>query len=155
MPLIENTPAPDFSLPDQTGKLHKLSDYLGQWIILYFYPRDDTPGCTKEACGFRDKLPDLTGLNTVILGVSKDSVYSHTKFAQKYHLNFSILSDESKEVINHYGAWGTKKFMGKEFMGVKRISFLINPQGLIAKIYPSVNPLTHPGDIIKDIKNAQ
>ncbi len=100
------TKAPNFELPDQAGKIHKLSEYAGQWLVLYFYPEDDTPGCTAEACAFRDDLEVLTDKGLAIVGVSKDSVASHTKFAEKYQLNFPILADESKEVMTAYGAWG-------------------------------------------------
>src|SRR5258708_375811 len=109
--------APEFNLPDQTGKMHKLSDYKGKWVLIYFYPKDDTAGCTKEACSFRDMSLDFKKKDIIILGISKDSIDSHQKFANKYNLNFPILSDESREVINAYGAWGKKKFMGKEFEG--------------------------------------
>lgn len=141
--------ATDFSLPDQEGRLHKLSDYKGQWVVLYFYPKDDTPGCTKEACNFRDRITDIKG--AVVLGVSKDSVTSHKRFAEKYHLNFPILSDESKQVIKAYGAWGVKKFMGKEFEGTLRTTFLIAPDGEIRKEYKNVNPLAHAGEIVTDL----
>lgn len=139
----------DFSLPDQNGKIHKLSDYKGHWVVLYFYPKDDTPGCTKEACNFRDSYRQLTKLGVQILGVSKDSVKSHKKFAEKYDLNFPILSDETKEVIKKYKAWGVKKFMGREFEGILRTTYLINPQGKIEKIYEKVNPLIHSGEILE------
>src|SRR5258708_5307841 len=100
----------DFNLPDQDGKYHKLSDYKGKWVVLYFYPKDDTPGCTKEACNFRDLFHELQKLGVQILGISKDSTASHKKFAEKYKLNFPILSDETKEIIKKYKAWGMKKF---------------------------------------------
>lgn len=143
--------AKDFELPDQTGKLRRLSDYKGKWVILYFYPKDDTPGCTKEACNFRDSFHELEKLGVQILGVSKDSVASHKKFADKYNLNFPILSDESKKVIKLYDSWGIKKFMGREFEGTKRNSYLINPNGKIIKFYEKVNPLKTASEIIKDI----
>ena len=120
-----------FELPDQNGKIHKLSDYKGKWIVLYFYPKDDTPGCTKEACNFRDSINKFKKLGVVILGVSKDSVTSHKKFADKYHLNFTILSNEDKSVIKKYKSWGIKKFMGREFEGTIRNTYLINPKGEI------------------------
>jgi peroxiredoxin Q/BCP len=142
----------DFTLPDQNGKLHSLSMDKGKWIVLYFYPRDDTPGCTKEACSFRDISADFAENNAVILGISKDSVASHKKFAQKYHLNFPILSDESLGVIKAYDAWGEKKFLGKTFDGILRKSYLINPEGKIVKEYPKVNVLVHAGEILNDIK---
>jgi len=143
--------AKDFNLPDQKGKYHKLSDYSGKWVVVYFYPKDDTPGCTKEACNFRDSWDMFGKKGIIILGISKDSVATHFKFALKYHLNFPILSDEPREVIQAYGAWGRKKFMGKEFEGTIRMTYLVDPKGEIFKIYKKVNPLTHAEDILKDI----
>jgi peroxiredoxin Q/BCP len=148
-----NTKAPDFNLPDQDGKLHKLSDYKGKWILLYFYPKDNTPGCTKEACGIRDEFKNFKNLNIVVLGVSADSSESHKKFAQKYKLPFTLLSDESKKVLKKYGVWGKKKFMGKEYEGILRTSFLINPDGKIVKIYEQVKPDIHAKEVLKDFKN--
>lgn len=147
-----NKLATNFSLPDQDGKLHSLSDYHGKWAVLYFYPKDDTPGCTKEACNFRDSFHELQKMGVVILGISKDSVKSHKKFADKYQLNFPILSDESLVVIKAYNAWGRKKFMGREYDGIFRTTYLIDPEGQIEKIYEKVNPLTHAGAIITDLK---
>lgn len=147
--------AKDFELPDQNGKIHKLSDYRGRWVVLYFYPKDDTPGCTKEACNFRDSIDKFQKLGVQILGVSKDSVISHKKFAEKYKLNFPILSDESIEVIKAYKSWGIKKFMGREFEGIIRNSYLIDPKGEIKKFYEKVNPLTHSSEILSDIKSLQ
>jgi len=146
--LANQTKAPDFKLPDQENKLHKLSDYRGKWVVVYFYPKDNTPGCTKEACGFRDRGQDLLAKGVVILGISKDSVASHLKFAQKYHLNFPLLADPDKKVIRAYEAWGKKKFMGRDFEGIKRITYLIDPKGLIFKGFDKVNPLTHAHDIL-------
>lgn len=143
--------ANDFNLPDQDGKYHKLSDYKGRWVVLYFYPRDNTPGCTKEACNFRDSFRELQKMDVQILGVSKDSIASHKKFAEKYNLNFPILSDEDKGVIKKYKAWGIKKFMGREFEGIFRKTYLIDPKGTIKKVYEKVNPLTHASEIIKDL----
>ena len=144
--------APDFSLPDQNNKIHNLKDYLGKWIVLYFYPKDDTPGCIKEACGFRDATADFMKNGIVVLGISKDSVSSHKKFADKYKLNFPLLSDESKEVTKSYGAWGEKKFMGRVYHGTKRNTYLINPKGEIKKEYLNVNPIFHSTQILKDIE---
>lgn len=141
----------DFNLPDQDGKYHKLSDYKGRWVVLYFYPRDNTPGCTKEACSFRDSFRQLQKMDVQILGISKDSIASHKKFAEKYNLNFPILSDEDKGVIKKYKAWGIKKFMGREFEGIFRKTYLIDPKGEIKKVYEKVNPLTHASEIIKDL----
>lgn len=144
--------AKDFALPDQDGKIHTLAQYKGSWVVVYFYPKDDTPGCTKEACNFRDALSELEKIGVIIMGISKDSVASHRKFAEKYHLNFPILSDESKETIKAYGAWGMKKFLGKSFEGTLRKSFLINPEGNLVKIYENVNPSIHAGQILEDMK---
>ncbi|MDP1722803.1 MAG: thioredoxin-dependent thiol peroxidase [Candidatus Gottesmanbacteria bacterium] len=144
--------ADDFTLPDQEGTLRSLSQYHGKWVVLFFYPKDDTPGCTKEACNFRDSFGELQSFGAIILGISKDSVVSHKKFAEKYHLNFPVLSDESKLVINTYHAWGKKKFMGREFEGTIRMTYLINPEGQIQKVYDKVNPLIHAGEILDDLK---
>jgi len=143
--------AKDFRLPDQNGKIHKLSDYKGKWVVLYFYPKDNTPGCTKEACSFRDSINDFLSKDIKVLGISKDPVNSHLKFSEKYKLNFPILSDEALKVIKTYDAWGTKKFMGKTFEGTLRKTYLIDPDGDIKKIYPKVNPLNHAGEVLKDI----
>ena len=146
-----STNAPDFELLDQNGKKHKLSDYLGRHGVLYFYPKDDTPGCTKEACNFRDSIDKFEKSGAQILGISKDSVASHKKFAEKYSLNFLILSDESKDVIKTYQSWGLKKFMGREFEGTIRNTYLIDKLGEIKKAYEKVNPLTHSSEIISDL----
>ena len=142
----------DFSLPDQKGKVHKLSDYRGQFVVLYFYPKDDTPGCTKEACGFRDNLNLFHKEDTVILGISKDTVVSHKKFAKKFNLNFTIFSDADKKIIKEYKAWGKKSFMGRTFEGTLRKTYLIDKKGNIIKVYENVNPLTHPQEILKDLE---
>jgi len=147
--------ATDFTLLDQNGKEHSLSGHKGKWVVLYFYPKDDTPGCTKEACSFRDSFRELQKMGVQILGISKDSVASHKKFAEKYNLNFPILSDESKEIVKAYKSWGKKKFMGREFEGTIRNTYLINPTGEIVKFYEKVNPLTHASEIISDIKDMQ
>lgn len=146
------TPAPDFTLPDQDAAEHTLSSYKGKWVLLYFYPKDDTPGCTKEACAIRDADPDLSSLGAVVLGVSADSVKSHKKFAEKYNLQFPLLSDEEKKVIEAYGVWGAKKFMGRDYEGILRTSFLINPEGIISKVYESVKPEVHAGEVLTDLK---
>ncbi len=145
--------APEFQLPDQDGKIHSLENYKGKWIVLYFYPKDDTPGCTIEACGFRDNSTKLTDKNIVVFGVSKDKVSSHKKFANKFELNFPLLSDESKEMIQAYEALGEKKFMGKTFMGIHRYTYLINPEGNIAKAYEKVDPAIHAEEILKDVED--
>ncbi len=140
----------DFSLPDQNGEVHRLSDYRGQFVVLYFYPKDDTPGCTVEACSFRDNQKKFSDNGIVILGVSKDTVLSHKKFAQKHNLRFTIFSDVEKKVIKKYEAWGSKKFMGKTFEGILRKTYLIDKEGNIAKVYDKVNPLIHADEILKD-----
>lgn len=143
--------APTFSLPDQNNKIHTLDDYKGQWLIVYFYPKDDTPGCTKEACSLQDNKTEFTKRGVSIVGISKDSVASHKKFADKYYLDFPLLSDPEHQIIDSYGAWGKKKFMGKEFTGTIRNTVLINPQGEIQKEYKNVNPLSHADELLKDL----
>ena len=150
MPSV-GSPAPDFSLPDQEGKPHKLSDYREKWGLLYFYPKDDTPGCTKEACVLRDALPDFSKLDAAVLGISADSVRSHKKFAEKYGLPFILLADEDKTVVHAYGVWGRKKFMGREYDGIMRTSFLVNPEGNIAKVYEQVKPEQHAAEVLADL----
>lgn len=150
-PLINGKKAPEFTLSDQNGTVHSLVDYKGKWILIYFYPKDNTPGCTREACGFRDTAGEYTKKGIVILGISKDSIVSHKKFAEKYHLMFPILSDESKEIIKAYGAWGEKTFMGRVFDGVKRVSFLIGPDQTIRKEYLKVDVFSHAKEILQDV----
>ena len=135
--------APIFTLPDQDGKIHTLSDYLGKKVLLYFYPKDDTPGCTTEACNFRDGYEEFNKMGLVILGVSADSVKSHKKFAEKFKLPFPLLSDEDKTACEAYGVWQKKKFMGREYMGIARNSFLIDEGGKIAKVYEEVKAKEH------------
>jgi thioredoxin-dependent peroxiredoxin len=148
--------APDFSLPDQNGKLHTLKEYAGKWLVLYFYPKDDTSGCTAEACSFRDERDSITKLGGVeVVGVSKDSVNSHKKFADKYNLNFTILSDTQHKTIEAYDSWKPKKFMGREYLGTHRNTFIIDPNGNIAKKYEGVDPKTHAAEIIGDLKTLQ
>lgn len=146
-------PVPSFSLPDQNNKIHTLEDYRGQWLVIYFYPKDDTPGCTKEACSFRDHYQQLTDQGIKVIGISKDSTKSHQKFADKFSLNFPLLSDPSIQTIQAFGAWGTKKFMGKTYEGILRNTYLINPQGEIVKTYESVKPDTHVQEILEDLKS--
>jgi peroxiredoxin Q/BCP len=142
--------APDFELEDQDGKVHKLADYAGEWLVLYFYPKDDTPGCTAEACSFRDARADIEKVAAVV-GVSKDSVKSHKKFSEKYHLNFTLLSDPDHKVIEAYDSWKLKKMMGREYMGTNRDTFIIDPEGNIAKDYRGVDPKEHAEQIINDL----
>lgn len=143
--------APDFTLPDQDGKMHTLSEYRGRWVLLYFYPKDDTPGCTKEACMLRDALPRFDGIHARVFGVSKDSVASHKKFAEKYDLPFPLLADNDGAIVEAYGVWREKKMMGKTYMGIARTSFLIDPDGIIRKIYENVKPEVHAEEVLDDI----
>lgn len=144
--------APNFKLPDQSGKVHQLADYRGKWLLLYFYPKDNTPGCTVEACSLRDSWADFGKLNASVLGVSADSVTSHRKFADKFSLSFPILADEDKFMIRRYGVLAEKSMFGKTFLGIKRSSFLINPEGKIAKIYEKVKPNEHASEVLKDLR---
>lgn len=155
MTLKTNDFAPDFSLPDQENKIHKLSDYRGKWVLLYFYPKDNTPGCTTEACTLRDAFDEFGRKNAVVLGVSADSPKSHAGFASKHKLPFTLLSDEEKEVLKTYGVWAKKKFLGKEYMGILRNSFLINPEGRVVKIYEGVKPAKHAEEVLVDLIKFQ
>lgn len=151
MKLSVGEKAPLFSLPDQAGIIHNLADMQGNRVLLYFYPKDDTDGCTKQACGIEAALPDFGKLGVTVLGISVDPVKSHIKFAEKYGLSFTLLSDENKEVVEKYGVWGKKKFMGREYMGTIRTSFLIGADGIIEKIYENVKPETHAADVLADL----
>lgn len=147
--------APDFTLPDQDGKEHTLSQYHGKWVLLYFYPKDDTPGCTLEACTLAQNWPEFKKHKAVVLGVSIDKVEKHKKFVEKYTLPFTLLSDVEKKVVTFYGVFGEKKFLGRTYMGTRRISFLIDPVGKIAKIYNDVKPLLHADEVLTDLKMLQ
>jgi len=145
--LKEGDVAPEFSVNAGSGKI-SLADYLGKNVILYFYPRDDTPGCTKEACAFRDHFSEFKKRGAVILGVSPDSVKSHNKFAEKFKLPFTLLADEDKKIVEAYGVWGEKSFMGRKYLGVYRVTFLISPDGRIKKIWPAVKPEEHATEVL-------
>jgi len=145
-------PAPPFTLLDQRGKSVSLSDYLGKNVVLYFYPKAMTPGCTVQACGIRDTYSEFESLDTVVLAVSPDSVDRLVKFEDKQELNFTLLSDEDHAVTESYGAWGLKKFMGREFMGVLRSTFVIDRQGVIAMVMDKVKTKTHHDDVLSWIK---
>jgi peroxiredoxin Q/BCP len=145
-------PAPDFSLQDNDGNIHSLADYKGKWIVLYFYPKDDTPGCTVEACSLRDARDDIAALGAEIVGISADDATSHEKFKAKHTLNFTLLSDPDHTAINAYDAWG-KKMFGKE--GILRKTFIIDPQGIVQKVYGRVTPLGHGEQIVTEIKKLQ
>lgn len=151
MPTI-GTLAPDFTLTDQNGTEHTLSSYRGSWVLVYFYPKDDTPGCTKQACAIRDAWAEFEKLNCVVLGISIDGEKSHKKFEEKYTLPFTLLADIEKTVVNAYGVWAPKKFMGREFLGTLRTSFLINPEGTIVQIYEKVNTETHALMVLTDLE---
>jgi thioredoxin-dependent peroxiredoxin len=152
MPIQTGTDAPDFTLLDETGTPRSLADYRGQPVVLYFYPKDDTPGCTTEACSFRDDYSAYQGTGVVILGVSPDSPKSHAKFKQKYQLPFTLLADEDHQVSETYGVWGRKKFMGREYDGVFRTTFLIDPHGKIANVWENVKPANHSQEILSVIE---
>src|SRR3989344_5502448 len=143
-----NQKAPEIKLPDQDGKIRKLSDWKVKRVLVYFYPKDDTPGCTKEACSIRDNFPKFNKLNCEVIGISVDSVKSHKKFAKKYGLKFILLSDEKKQAVKKYGVWAKKKFLGREYMGTLRTSFLINPQGKVVKVYENVKPDLHVDEVL-------
>ena len=151
MPLLQNSPAPDFTLEDETGSKRSLSDFKGKTVLLYFYPKDDTPGCTTEACNFRDDYSSYEKAGVTILGVSPDTVKAHMKFKEKYHLPFSLLADFDHKVCEMYGVWGRKKYMGREYDGVFRTSFLIDKNGFIKKVYENVKPAEHSKDVISDV----
>ena len=147
--------APDFKLPDQTGKMRSLKEFKGRWVLLYFYPKDDTPGCTAEACALRDQHPQIKRTGAQVIGISVDDVRSHDRFAKKYELPFLLLADKEKEVVRSYGVWGKKKFMGREYDGTHRVSFLIDPKGKIAKVYPKVKPQDHATEVLADLRAAK
>ncbi len=146
--LKESDQAPTFTVATSGGGKISLADYLGKNVILYFYPRDDTPGCTKEACAFRDGFADFKKKGAVIFGVSPDSVKSHDKFVEKFKLPFTLLADEDKKIVEAYGVWGEKSFMGKKYLGVYRVTFLIGPDGKIKKIWPTVKPEEHAAEVL-------
>ncbi len=147
--------APAFALLDQNETKHSLKQYAGSWVLLYFYPKDDTPGCTKEACTIADIYKDFKRMGVVVLGVSKDTTKSHKKFAEKYSLPFTLLSDPTMEMMEKYGAAVEKKMYGKVVRGTNRISYLISPEGKIAKVYPEVDPANHALELLKDLKNIK
>lgn len=149
--LANGTKAPDFTLPDQNGQPRKLSEYLGQRVILYFYPRDMTAGCTKQACAFAELYPQFRERGAAVLGISKDSVASHKKFEEKYGLPFVLLSDPEKTVIQAYDVWKEKKMYGKVSMGVVRTTYLIDEQGIIVKGFEKVKPAENPADMLGEL----
>lgn len=146
--LAVGTQAPEFTTTDQDGKTHALSDFQGKKVILYFYPKDNTSGCTKEACAFRDNFAKFRQLNVEILGVSIDSETSHKAFVQKYDLPFTLLADTDKRLVEAYGAWGEKSMYGKKYMGTNRVTYVIDETGKIAAVFPKVKPDTHVDEIL-------
>ena len=143
--------APEFTSLTQDGKTVSLADFKGKYVILYFYPRDDTPGCTKEACGFRDAFAEFTRKGAVVLGVSTDPVKAHSKFAAKFKLPFTLLADEQKKIVQAYGVWGEKRFMGRKYLATHRVTFLIGPDVKIKQVWPAVKPEEHAAEVLAAI----
>lgn len=148
----EGKKAPQFTLPDSNGKKISLKDFLGKKVVLYFYPKDMTSGCTQEACDFRDNYPDFKKLKTIVLGISADPVDKHKKFSDKYELPFTLLSDEEKKVLEKYGVWKEKSMYGRKYMGIERTTFIIDENGKIQKIFPKVKVKGHVEEIKKILK---
>lgn len=144
-------PAPAFAAQTSGGGRISLADYQGRNVILYFYPKDDTPGCTKEACAFRDHFAEFKRKGAVVLGVSPDAVKAHDKFVAKFKLPFILLADVEKQIVQDYGVWGEKKFMGRKYLGVHRVTFLIGPDGKIKKIWPKVKPEEHAAEVLAEL----
>jgi peroxiredoxin Q/BCP len=151
--LVVGGVAPGFSLPDQNGVVRTLKEFSGKWLLIYFYPKDNTPGCTTEACEIRDTWGEFKKTGAEVVGISIDSVESHKKFGEKHLLPFTLLSDAEKKTVADYKVWGLKSFMGKNFFGTRRTSFLIDPQGKIAKIYENVRPAEHANEVLRDIQS--
>ena len=149
--LQEGDQAPAFTVDTSGGGRVSLADFLGQNVILYFYPKDDTPGCTKEACGFRDSYADFKKRGAVVLGVSTDPVKAHDRFVKKFDLPFTLLADTEKKIVEAYGVWGEKVFMGRKYLGTHRVTFLIGPDGRIKKIWPKVKPEEHAAEVLAAI----
>jgi peroxiredoxin Q/BCP len=152
MPISSGIEAPEFTLPDETGTFHSLADYRGHPVVLYFYPKDNTPGCTTEACNFRDNYSQYTRAGITILGVSPDSTESHGKFKAKYELPFTLLADAEHKVCELYGVWGTKKNYGREYQGVFRTTFLIDENGKIIQVFKNVKPAGHSAEVLAQLK---
>lgn len=152
--LAVGTQAPEFTTTDQDGENHSLSDFRGKKVILYFYPKDNTPGCTKEACAFRDQFAAFRQLNVEILGVSVDSAPSHKSFAQKYALPFTLLADPEKRLVEAYGVWSEKNLYGKKYMGTNRVTYVIDEAGKIAAVFPKVKPEKHAGELLTILRDG-
>ena len=146
--------APDFSTTDQSGKKITLKEYRGKKVVLYFYPKDDTPGCTKEACAFRDHFAEFKQLGVEVLGVSVDTEKSHKSFAEKFKLPFTLLADTNKKIVNAYGVWGEKSMYGRKYMGTNRVTYLIDESGRIAVVFPKVKPEEHAAEILAMVSKA-
>ncbi len=153
--LEKNTKAPSFTLPDKDGKEVSLEDYTGKKVVLYFYPRDNTPGCTKQACGFAGMYDEFTELGVTVIGVSKDSMKSHQKFVDKYNLPFILLSDPELKAITAYDVWKEKKLYGKTSMGVVRTTYIIDENGIIEDVMPKVKPDTNAKDVLEYLRNSK
>ena len=153
--LAKGDQAPDFQLADQDGKVHKLADYAGQTVVLYFYPRDDTPGCTKQACSFRDDMDEISAEGAVVLGVSTDSAESHQKFIAKHELNFPLLVDTEAEVATRYGAWGEKTLYGRKSIGMTRATFVIGPDGVLTKVWKRAKAADHGQAVLKALRTGR
>jgi len=152
MVLTTGQQAPEFTLTDSKGDVHRLSDYRGETIVLYFYPKDDTPGCTKEACSFRDSYQDFKEAGVEVIGISPDSEKSHSKFIDKYELPFTLLSDPDHQVCEAFGVWGIKKSFGREYEGVYRTTFVIGPEGKIKRVFENVKPSDHSQEVLEEVK---
>lgn len=148
-------PAPEFTAPGSGGSTVSLKDYRGRPVVVYFYPKDDTPGCTKEACGFRDAHPAFAGCEAVVLGVSPDTPKSHDKFTAKFSLPFVLVSDSDHRIAEAYGVWGEKRFMGRTYQGVHRVTFLIGEDGRVRAIWPEVKPETHAAEVLAAVKSLK
>ncbi|MCY3567797.1 MAG: thioredoxin-dependent thiol peroxidase [Chloroflexi bacterium] len=153
--LARGDQAPDFELADQDGTVHKLADYAGQTVVLYFYPRDDTPGCTKQACSFRDEMDEIQAEGAVVLGVSTDDAESHRKFIAKHELNFPLLVDSEAEVSTRYGAWGEKVLYGRKSIGMTRATFVIGPDGALTKVWKRAKAAEHGQAVLKALRTGR
>jgi len=152
MPLAAGNKAPEFTLMNESGQEFRLSDYIGKAVLLYFYPKDDTPGCTKEACNFRDDYSEYDKAGVTILGISPDTSKSHAKFKAKYELPFTLLADPDHQIASLYGVWGRKKLMGREYDGILRTTFLIGPDSRIIKVFENVKPAEHSVEVLAELK---
>lgn len=155
MAILLGQPAPAFTLFDQDGVARSLKDFIGFWVLVYFYPKDNTPGCTSEACSLRDSLPNFSSVKAVVLGISADTVESHKKFSEKYTLPFRLLADPTHNVIESYGFWQEKKFLGRAYFGTVRSSVLVRPDGTVAKVYEQVKPAAHAAIVLQDLAMLQ